>query len=538
LGFTLAPASASAPTGVRVEDPAIGGTLKLSWTNPTGAFDHIHIYRSTDPSQLGTLVHDSVSGPPLWDTGVLDGTKYRYTVCSVAGGVESTNTDYYYGIASGGLVSNTYSQYPGAVWGHWHNDYGQTFVATRTGSIGSASCTPGFGGGGGTNLTFSIHQGGPGGAQIGPSASKWASGDGECTVTWNQGEVPVQAGQTYYLRVTGSSGFAAYRGGDTYSQGCFYIGGVAQTGSDMWSTITVVEAKSVLITDISAGESPAGTCTFSWKTTGPSTSQVEYGTSESYGSLSALGGTLVTDHTAVVAGLDTDTIYHFRVRSTRPGLPAPGQPSTIALAKSQPDGTPVQLAEKTVTVGNDRFSGQFYIQDADRTSGIRVMVGSSGISVHEGDIINVSGTMATMYGERQITNPSATIISSGNQVPRPLSMINREVGGGSLNEYTPGVHDGLGANNTGLLVQIWGRATHADAVAKFFYLDDGSHRLDGSGYVGLKVSCGGLTTGNTIIIPPAGSYVRVTGISTKQSMSGYYIPLIRPRVQGDIEIME
>lgn len=551
LGFSLPPSSSTVPAGVRVEDPAVGGLLKISWTNPTGPFDHVQVYRSTDPQQLGTLVFDEVSAPPVWDTTVVDGTKYRYTVRSVIGGVESTNNDYYYGISSGGLISSAYSEYPGAVWGHWAANFGQTFKATRTGSIGGASCTPGFGGGGGASLTFSIHEGGPTGPQIGPSAGKWAAGDQECTVTWNQGEVPVTQGQTYYLKVVGSAGFAAYRGGDVYPDGCFYINGAAQTTSDMWSTITVVEAKSVVITDVAASESPAGTVEITWKTSAPSTSQVEYGATEAYGNASEVDPTPVTEHSIVLTGLDHETAFHFRAKSTRPGLPEaasldyifvtapdPDAPSTIAQAKTQPDGTWVQLTNKIVTAGNDLFSGQFYIEDLNRTSGMRVIVGSSGINVREGDLVDVSGMMSTTYGERQMISPTASIIERGAPVPDPLWMANRSVGGADLHPLAPGVFNGLGAHNVGLLIGAWGRVTHVDDAGSYFYLDDGTGLADGSGYPGLRVSCGGLASGNSISPPAPNSYVRVTGISSKLPISGEFVRVLRPRSQADVVTVE
>lgn len=542
LGFSLPTTLPDAPTGVTVEDPGIGGTLKISWNNPSSEFDHIHIYRSTDPSQLGVLVYDNATSAPVWDTTVSDGVKYRYTVRSVRAGVESTNNDYYYGIASGGVKHTAYSYYPGAVWGHWAADYGQTFVATKTGSIASASCTPGFGGGGATDLTFTIHAGGPGGAQIGPAVTKRAGGDSECTATWNVGQVPVEAGQTYYLRVRGSGGFAAYRGGNVYPQGCFYINGTAQTTSDMWSTINIVESKSVLISDIGISETLPGNWQFVWKTNAPSTSQVEYGISEAYGSFSTYDQTLVTSHSINVTNLLPNTRYHFRVRSSHPGLPdavsldyvfTTGSPS-IAQAKEYPDGTIVQLQGKVVTVGTDRFSGQFYVEDPYRTSGIRVAVGSSGISVREGNLVNVTGTITTSYGERQITNPSATVIETEVSVTDPLSMLTRDVGGAALNTYTPGVLGGVGVHNTGLLVRIWGRVLQVNTDSKFFYVDDGSGLSDGMGRIGLRVSCGGLAAGNSITLPPVGSYVQVTGISTKQLSGGNLIPVVRPRSQSDI----
>ena len=95
-----------------------------------------------------------------------------------------------------------------------------------------------------------------------------------------------------------------------------------------------------------------------------------------------------------------------------------------------------------------------------------------------------------------------------------------------------GVTDGIGLNNIGLLVTVYGRVT-APPAWTYFYLDDGSTNFDGSGFTGLKIMCGDLTK------PSEGAYVRVTGISSIQRPEGtsISIPVIRVRDQGDIEVV-
>ncbi len=53
-----------------------------------------------------------------------------------------------------------------------------------------------------------------------------------------------------------------------------------------------------------------------WKTNEPANSQVEYGITTDYGSESPLDVNLVTLHSVTLEGLLTDTLYHFRVKST------------------------------------------------------------------------------------------------------------------------------------------------------------------------------------------------------------------------------
>jgi phosphodiesterase/alkaline phosphatase D-like protein len=56
--------------------------------------------------------------------------------------------------------------------------------------------------------------------------------------------------------------------------------------------------------------------TFTWTTDEPSTSEVEYGTSPSYGSTTSQDMTLVTKHSVGLTGLSPQTTYHFKVKSS------------------------------------------------------------------------------------------------------------------------------------------------------------------------------------------------------------------------------
>jgi len=77
---------------------------------------------------------------------------------------------------------------------------------------------------------------------------------------------------------------------------------------------------------------------------------------------------------------------------------------TVANVKARPDTSLVTLYDKTVTAV---FSGFFYVQDADRSSGIRV---NSSAAVQEGWRVNVVGTMTTTGGERAIQATSIEIM--------------------------------------------------------------------------------------------------------------------------------
>ncbi len=55
--------------------------------------------------------------------------------------------------------------------------------------------------------------------------------------------------------------------------------------------------------------------TVSWTTNEVSDTQVEYGTTTSYGSMTPLNSLFVTSHSASIGGLQPNTLYHYRVRS-------------------------------------------------------------------------------------------------------------------------------------------------------------------------------------------------------------------------------
>lgn len=118
--------------------------------------------------------------------------------------------------------------------------------------------------------------------------------------------------------------------------------------------------------------------------------------------------------------------------------------------------------------------------------------------------------------------------------PEPLAMTNAAIGGGALNQYTPGVEGGIGVNNIGLLIKTWGKVTFVDATNKFFYIDDGYGRLDGSTHKGIRCSYDNLASGVTITPPAENAYVSVIGVISTVMISSKVQPNIRPRRGDDI----
>jgi len=70
-----------------------------------------------------------------------------------------------------------------------------------------------------------------------------------------------------------------------------------------------------VISNIAAGNITSSGATITWTTDESSDSQVEYGLSTSYGSSTSLNASLVTSHSVSLSGLNTSTLYHYRVKS-------------------------------------------------------------------------------------------------------------------------------------------------------------------------------------------------------------------------------
>ncbi|MEI6915073.1 MAG: hypothetical protein WCL39_08075, partial [Armatimonadota bacterium] len=198
------------------------------------------------------------------------------------------------------------------------------------------------------------------------------------------------------------------------------------------------------------------------------------------------------------------------------GLLVSAGASTASGIKSNPDGTRVALTNKVVTSIETQPSEIVYVQEPDRSSGIRVSPDSLP-NLNTGDVVTVYGDLSTTDdGERVITG--ATITPTGSMTaPIPLKMINRSVSGGdwqvSGTAGQRGVTGGKGLNNIGLLVRTAGSFTYVDNHT--LTIEDGS---------GATITC---QTPSTVLANPAWKHVTVTGISSIRKSGEVYNRLLR-----------
>lgn len=200
----------------------------------------------------------------------------------------------------------------------------------------------------------------------------------------------------------------------------------------------------------------------------------------------------------------------------------------IETAKRLPDGRYVSIAGKIATSGASDFNGFFYLEESDRSGGIRVTVPFWPVSgLEDGSVVQVTGTLGTTPdGERQILASYVIVISSAPPL-QPLGMIQRAIGGGDfgvppLGQY--GVTGGSGVNTIGLLIRAWGTVT--EVGSGYVVLDDGSGRP-------LRVD-----TSTLAVVPSPGAFVIITGISSLKRMDSppRRVPLLLPRRSSDVSL--
>lgn len=154
--------------------------------------------------------------------------------------------------------------------------------------------------------------------------------------------------------------------------------------------------------------------------------------------------------------------------------------SSPAESRILPEGTVIELIGPCVTRAFDTF---FYLENLDRSAGIRVNCADGQSPPCEGTSPKVTGVLRTIDGERLIDEATTTPWGSGSVLPIGMNCRAVRVG------LTP----------QGILLYLWGRASVASPIATSFTLNDGS-------FEAVPVQLYG-------VAPPAdGAYVVVSGV--------------------------
>lgn len=129
-------------------------------------------------------------------------------------------------------------------------------------------------------------------------------------------------------------------------------GNLATSGDYTFTTATPPDTTAPVISSVAAGNITTTGVTITWTTNESSTSKIEYGTSQTYGSQSNVDNTLVTTHTVVLSGLTPNTIYYFRVISSdQAGNQGISAGSNFTTQKVPQPDTPTAIQDLTVRIG-------------------------------------------------------------------------------------------------------------------------------------------------------------------------------------------
>ncbi len=93
-------------------------------------------------------------------------------------------------------------------------------------------------------------------------------------------------------------------------------GNTASSGDNTFTTTNLADTVGPVISGTNVVNIAASTATVSWNTNEAATSQVAYGSTSAYGSLSSVNTVHVTSHSRALSGLSASTTYHYAVISS------------------------------------------------------------------------------------------------------------------------------------------------------------------------------------------------------------------------------
>lgn len=211
-------------------------------------------------------------------------------------------------------------------------------------------------------------------------------------------------------------------------------------------------------------------------------------------------------------------------------VPNPQAVTSIGVAKALPEGMFISISGNIATSAEGDFADYFYIENAKKTSGIRIAAPPGAIAdLVRGSVVNVFGVLgATSDGERQLTGPIVIVVAT-DQPLNPVAMPNRSVGGGDFGLPPSGqfgVTDALGnpsngLNTIGMLIKTWGRVIGSGEG--YVLIDDGSDSP-------VRVDTSTLSS-----IPVESQYITVIGISSLQKSGSVRFREVMPRRQSDVD---
>ncbi|MFQ3548637.1 MAG: hypothetical protein SNJ70_02655 [Armatimonadota bacterium] len=188
-------------------------------------------------------------------------------------------------------------------------------------------------------------------------------------------------------------------------------------------------------------------------------------------------------------------------------------PIKISDAKKLPDGSRVILNDCLVTTGAYETGLHNYVQNEDRSCGIRVLQSK----LTRNDKVILYGVIGTLDNEKVLYATSYEVVSQDENI-KPLGMPNKSIGGSNfyydsvLSTGQIGIAGSAGLNNIGLLIRTTGKVISVDSNGEYFIIDDGSGR---------NIKCKAPRDPEDaesvlvdFVMPSVNQYIVVTGISS------------------------
>ena len=267
--YTFTTSDTTSPVISNVASTGISGTgATITWTTNEASDTQIEYGASFAYGSSTTLDPSMVTSHSQSMTGLSPGTTYYYRVKSRD--------------AAGNLATS--------------GNY--TFrTLDTTGPVISNVASSGISGTGAT-ITWTTNEAGDTQIDYGTTTSYGSSTtlNSGMVTSHSQGLSGLTSGTTYHYRVKSRDA----------------AGNLATSGD---YTFTTSDTTAPVISSVaSSGISDTG-ATITWTTNEASDSQVDYGTTTSYGSSTTLNSSMVTSHSQALSGLTSGTTYHYRVKS-------------------------------------------------------------------------------------------------------------------------------------------------------------------------------------------------------------------------------
>lgn len=161
-----------------------------------------------------------------------------------------------------------------------------------------------------------------------------------------------------------------------------------------------------VISNIASSGITSSAATITWTTDVSSDSQVDYGTTTSYGSSSAVNSTLTTSHSVPLSGITANTLYHYRVKSSSNGnlaVSADNSFTTIATPPADTTAPTVPLGVTATAISSSQINLSWTVStDTDNTSA------QISYTIYRGGIqITTTAAGATSYSDTALSASTA-----------------------------------------------------------------------------------------------------------------------------------